>query len=64
MVGKTALKDSPPPLCVFPLFPLQPAVAGINQNEVLVASEVYHVVIATDIPVNGMARRLEGYIWK
>lgn len=56
-----ALKDSPPPSGLFP----PPALCGLYQpDEVAVASEGYHVVIAIDIPVNIMARRLEGNIGK
>jgi hypothetical protein len=45
-------------------FPLCADSGLVIQCRVLVASEVRHVIIASSIPVNRMARRMEGDIGK
>jgi hypothetical protein len=41
---------------------LHPPMAYVNQPKELVSSEIYHVLIATNILVDGMGRRREGFI--
>jgi hypothetical protein len=44
--------------------PLQLYLAYISQPRVLVATEDYHVIVITNIPVNRIAEQLEGNIGK